>query len=607
MSDIIGIDLGTSNSAVGVVDSGLPVLIPDSDGRRLTPSLVFYPVDSSLPPLVGAKAREGAQTMRGTLLYSTKRLMGRRYAECSAWELGDLQYAVVSDSEGWAAIRLNDRLIKPEDVASLILAKLKQDAEVYLGREIQRAVISVPAYFNEAQREKTKLAATRAGLRVERMLSEPTAAALAYGTHQRRRQGHVAVYDLGGGTFDVSILHLNDGVFEVKATCGNTRLGGDDVDLAVVEAMEQEIIRRGGTVIERTEGWRRAAVLAKEMLSLSETTEIDLQELAGCGLGWRITREDLEAWADPVLEKTRVCCQRALQDAGLRMGDLDAVLLVGGQTRMPLVAHRVAEYLGKNPETPMDPEEAVARGAAIQAGILSGVLSDLVLLDVTPLSLGLETYGGLMNVLIPRNRTIPCKAGEVFTNAVDGQRSMQLTILQGERELAKDNWKLGEMALDFDPMPRGKARVGVQFEIDADGLLHVLARDLHSGKERKIQVLSAVQVDSQQVEKMVAESVDFAFEDIEARRVVEAQTKAQKLAASTRAALAALAGDCSAALEDEVRSALERLMQICENGSSREIKRAMEKLDQTTLPLADLLVDRAMAEATRRALSSSAQ
>ncbi|MEM1157377.1 MAG: Hsp70 family protein [Verrucomicrobiota bacterium] len=600
---IIGIDLGTTNSAVGVMDTGFPVLIPDAQGRRLTPSVVDF---NHREPLVGAAVANSDENHASSVVYSAKRLMGRRYQELTADEMGDLAYGIVEAADGWAGIRIGDRIRMPEEVSCEVLRKLKADAEAYLDQEVMRAVISVPAYFNDVQRQKTKQAAEHAGLTVERMISEPTAAALAYGVDREYPQAKIAVYDLGGGTFDISILELNEGVFEVLSTHGNTQLGGDDIDQALVDWIKNEIAPKAGndtlSKASEVEGrLRRVAERTKLALSSRDSVSVDLPEY-----NWSRTldRAWLNRLARPVIERTRKSCLRALQDSGLRLDELNTVLLVGGQTRMPLVREVVRDIFGQTPDTSVDPDEAVARGATVQSGILSGKLQELVLLDVTPLSLGIETFGGLMNVIIPRNSTIPCKAGEVFTTAVDFQETMRVSILQGERELAADNWKLGEMTIDFQKAARGEARVGVQFEIDSNGMLQVLARDITTGKEQQVEVDSAVDVSDEDVEKMVSESVDHAFEDMEARRKIEAWTKAKRLIETTRKAMS-MAGDAlSDNIKREIEVALASLAEMESRGSSREIKAQIQVLDQASLPLADLLMEQAMEQAVLKALES---
>jgi molecular chaperone DnaK len=434
---ILGIDLGTTNSLVGVVDSGFPILLADENGDRSTPSAVSYGEEI----IVGAAAlRQRALNPLRTVT-SVKRLIGRRGGE-SGWQ---------------PHYDLKSLGVTPVEVSAEILKKLKNIAERALEQKVSRAVITVPAFFNDAQRAATKRAGELAGMTVERILSEPTAAALAYGLDKLGEHQKVAVFDLGGGTFDISVLEMREGVFQVLATAGDTQLGGDDLDRALAAHIAQRLNLAANDmrVVE-------AAEAAKKRLSVDEETVFD---------GLKITRADLEKIAKPWLERTRVHCLRALSDAGVQAGDLDEIILVGGSTRMPLVRQFVAELFGKEPNTTQNPDEAIALGATIQAGILSGSLRQVLLLDVTPLSLGIETFGGLMNIIIPRNTTIPAKAGEMFTNAVANQHTMLIRILQGERELAKDNWELGRIEVPFPPGPKGSARVGVQFSLDADGIL----------------------------------------------------------------------------------------------------------------------------------------
>ncbi|HEY6675357.1 MAG TPA: Hsp70 family protein, partial [Terrimicrobium sp.] len=483
---IVGIDLGTTNSLIGAMDAGFPILFSDELGRRLTPSVVYFPQDGD--PIVGYEALQFEEA-----IYSVKRLMGRKIgeSECAGRGVG-----APGDS---VRLLAGGRIVSPEDVSAAILRKLKRDAERSLGSSIERAVITVPAYFNDAQRAATKRAGEAAGFVVERLLAEPTAAALAYGLDRLTEHTKVAVYDLGGGTFDVSVLELSGRVFEVLATNGDTHLGGDDIDAAIAE--------RCG--VSRT-----AAEAIKREFSESEPHEFSISPAL------------FESICRPIIERTRLHCLRSLQDAGLKPEDLDEVILAGGATRMPLVRDFVQEIFGKKPNTSQHPDEAIAVGAAIQAGILEGAVRNVTLLDVTPLSLGIETVGGLMNVLIPRNTTIPCKAGEMFTNAAANQASMRIAVLQGEREMAGDNWKLGEFEIPFAPAPRGQARVGVQFEIDANGLLSVLARDIATGRDTKVSMKSAVEVSDEAVEKMLSESLEHAFEDMNERAFAEACLKA---------------------------------------------------------------------------------
>ncbi len=534
---IVGIDLGTTNSLIGAMDSGFPILFADREGRRLTPSAVA---------LDGSSVGNGVLG-QGPALLSIKRLMGRRVGEVTT------SLPVEGKPGEPVRVRLGDLLATPEEISALILGKLKADAEAALGQPVNRAVITVPAYFNDAQRAATKRAGELAGLTVERLLAEPTAAALAYGLDRLGEKSKVAVYDLGGGTFDVSILELSGGVFEVLATAGDTHLGGDDMDAALAES---------------------AGVSLAEARALKHAGEIDLSACL------------------PIIERTRVHCLRALHDAGLASADLDEVILVGGATRMALVRDFVREVFGREPNTSQHPDEAVALGAAIQAGILDGAVQNVTLLDVTPLSLGIETFGGLMNVLIPRNTTIPCKAGEMFTNAAANQTSMRISVLQGEREMARDNWKLGEFDVAFTPGPRGQARVGVQFEIDANGLLHVLTRDIATGSDKVVEINSAVEVSDEAVEKMLADSLEHAFEDMDERQFTEASLKAEEMLPAVEVALAQLEVD--PAERAAIEAAAQKVRDAREARSLNQLKAALKQLDTLTEPLAARLVERLM-------------
>ena len=586
MSLIVGIDLGTTNSLIGAMDAGFPVLLADADGERLTPSVVHFPESGA--PLVGRAAARMRAVAPGRTVASIKRFIGRRVGE----EADDASYALAGAPGATVRVRVGEREYSPEEISALILQKLRADAARALGAEVTRAVITVPAYFNDAQRNATKTAGELAGLTVERIVNEPTAAALAYGLDKLRDRARIAVFDLGGGTFDISILELSAGVFQVLATNGNTRLGGDDIDAALVAACVLPI-----------PDWQKRAVVieAKHRLSNEDVVEIALPFAEGAqSHTFRLTRAELESLAAPIVERTRWHCRRALADAQLTPADLDEVILVGGQTRMPLVRRVVAEIFGRQPNISQNPDEAVALGATIQAGILSGAVQNVVLLDVTPLSLGIETFGGLMNVIIPRNSTIPIKAGEMFTNAVAGQQSVLIKVLQGERELAKDNWPLGEFTLDFQKAPKGQARVGVQFEIDVNGILHVLARDTHSGAEKIVQVSSAVDVSDEAVEKMLEDSLEHAFEDMSGRVFTEAKLKSDELLPAVRAAL----GKAGAALSEEehaqIAAAVAEVEAALAAGEAHRLQRANTALDQATQRLATLLIARAMAAAGRR-------
>src|SRR5450432_2779018 len=510
MNDIVGIDLGTTNSLIGVMDSGFPILIADARGARLTPSVVHFPIDDA--PLVGQVAVRMRALKPAQTIYSIKRFIGLRGDELREDD-ANVSYAIERRSGQPVCVVANDHRYSPEEVSARILQKLKADAELVLGWSVSRAVITVPAYFNDAQRSATKRAGELAGFTVERIVNEPTAAALAYGLDKLHSRSKVAVYDLGGGTFDISILELNNGVFEVLATNGNTRLGGDDIDSAIVARLGAK-----GFPIDRPEAaarLREVVIEAKHRLSTVDSADIEIPFLDGAtNFSCVLSRNELELVSRPIVDKTRSHCLRSLADAKLTPADLDEVILVGGVTRMPLVRKIAGEIFELEPKISQNPDEAVAIGATIQAGILSGAVRDVVLLDVTPLSLGIETFGGLMNVIIPRNSTIPLKAGEMFTTAVNQQRAMKIKVLQGEREMAADNWTLGEFEIEFQPAPKGGARVGVQFEIDANGILQVLARDTKTGAEKIVALTSAVDVSDEAVEAMIGDSLEHAFEDV---------------------------------------------------------------------------------------------
>jgi molecular chaperone DnaK len=632
MSKIVGIDLGTTNSLVATVDSGIPYVIADAEGRRLTPSVVHFP-GATAPPLVGEPARRIRIHKPRETVHSVKRFIGRRAAEVAAEEMV-VTYPLSRTGAGPVTIDLHGRRLTPEEISAEVLKKLKRDAEAALGEPVSRAVITVPAYFNDAQRNATKLAGELAGFTVERIINEPTAAALAYGLDRLNERARVAVYDLGGGTFDLSILELHEGVFRVLATSGNTRLGGDDLDRRLVDFIADQVRTAGGPDVAADPALlarvREAAEGAKVRLSTEAEVDITLPFLGPAfSFQDRLSRAQLETLTRDIVMRTREHCVRALADARLEPGELDQVILVGGQTRMPLVRQLVGEWFGcedfegvrgairlgdahhrgRGPSlnTSVNPDEAVALGAAIQAEILSGGFKHLLLLDVTPLSLGLETFGGLMNVIIPRNSTIPVKAGEVFTTAVDLQQSMLIHVLQGERERARDNWSLGRFSLDFERAPKGVPRVGVQFEIDADGILHVLARDLKSGRQLIVPLKSAVDVDDAAVQQMVEASVEHAFDDLAARRWIEAKLRAQETVDATRAALADTGAELAPAEREKIEAALRRVAEILpaedpatQTGDLNRLKAAHVALDEATQPLADLLMNRALDTLLRR-------
>jgi molecular chaperone DnaK len=587
VSDIVGIDLGTTNSLVGIIESGFPILLADENGERLTPSVVHFPEEGE--PVVGwVGLRARALAPRATI-YSIKRLMGMRSDEV---ERSSVDYELAAGEKGLARVRVRDREFLPEEISALILRKLKTDAERAVGRTVNRAVITVPAYFNDAQRNATKRAGELAGFGVERIVNEPTAAALAFGLDRSKKRIRVGVYDLGGGTFDISILQLDTGLFEVLATNGNTHLGGDDIDNAIIEY----VLAQFGAEIEAgdTARLREVVIDAKHRLSFAENVTIRLPFLKGKNLEMPLSRAELEKIAQPVIERTRWHCARALADAKLRTEELDELILVGGATKMPLVRAFVRDLFAREPNISQNPEETVGIGATIQAGILAGAIRDVVLLDVTPLSLGIETFGGLMNVIIPRNSTIPIKAGEMFTTAVNNQRAMSIKVLQGEREMAQDNWSLGQLEIGFEPAPKGVPRVGVQFEIDANGILHVLARDTKTGAERKLEMTSAIDVSDEAVERMLADSLEHAFEDMNERAWAEAKVKADEMLAAVEAALPVAGNEISDEERNLIAKAMQEVHEAASSQNLQRLQRANSALDQATENLANVVLRKAM-------------
>jgi molecular chaperone DnaK len=580
MSDIVGIDLGTTNSLIGIVESGFPILIADENGERLTPSVVHFPETGE--PIVGYPALRARATASRRTFSSIKRLIGVRASEAIKEKV---DYDLIERRDGFVNVRIGEREFSPEEISALILRRLKSNAERTLGCDVNRAVITVPAYFNDAQRSATKRAGELAGFTVERIINEPTAAALAFGLDRGKLKSKIAVYDLGGGTFDISILQLNDGVFEVLSTNGNTHLGGDDIDNALIAECRLSI-----------SNWqkREAVIAAKHRLSNELEARIELPFIDGKNHVYDLQRKELEEIARPIIERTRWHCRRALADAKVQAEDLDEVILVGGATRMPLVRTIVRDIFKREPNVSQNPDETVAIGATLQAGILGGAISNVVLLDVTPLSLGIETFGGLMNVIIPRNSTIPIKAGEMFTTAVNNQHAMSIKVLQGEREMARDNWPLGKFEIAFAPAPKGAPRVGVQFEIDVNGILHVLARDTKTGTERVLELKSAIDVSDEAVEKMLGDSLEHAFEDMSERTWTEAKLKAEEMLRAVESALREAGENVTEAERAQIALAEQEVRAAIESKAIARLQCANAALDEATQNLAVIVLEKAM-------------
>ncbi|HZV95164.1 MAG TPA: molecular chaperone DnaK [Candidatus Nitrosocosmicus sp.] len=591
MSRIVGIDLGTTNSLVAYVDRGAPRVIPDAEGRALLPSIVAYTPEGVL---VGDAARRQLVRNPARTIYSVKRLMGRGYEDVQG-ELAHLPFEVVPAAEV-VRIRVGEREVTPPEVSAQILRALRQRAEAALGEKVEQAVVTVPAYFNDSQRQATKDAGRIAGLDVLRIVNEPTAASLAYGL-QKLAQGTIAVYDLGGGTFDISILRVKDGVFEVLATNGDTHLGGDDFDRVLVDWLLEDIRAAHGADLsgdaEARQELRLAAEAAKCRLSFEPRTQLAIP-FGDFVYRRDITREDLEARFGPLVERTLGPCRLALRDAGLEPADVDEVVLVGGSTRVPLVRRRVEALFGKTPHSQLNPDEVVALGAAVQAQILAGGITDMLLLDVTPLSLGIETLGGIVSILIARNTTIPTMAKEQFTTSADGQTVVDLHVLQGERELARDNRSLARFELRVDPMPAGMPKIEVTFLIDANGILQVHAKELRSGKESSIEVRPTYGLTEAEVERMVDESFEHAEADVSARLLIEAQTEADNVANHVQRALTQGAQLAEPGERERIEAALARLREA-RAGTDRDlIHERTTEVNRATERLAEAMMDAAL-------------
>jgi molecular chaperone DnaK len=566
MGKVIGIDLGTTNSCVAVMEGGQPVVIPNAEGARVTPSVVAFTKTGER--LVGQVAKRQAITNPERTVISIKRHMGTNYR-----------------------VKIDDKEYSPEEISAMILMKLKQDAEAYLGEKITQAVITVPAYFNDSQRQATKNAGRIAGLEVLRIINEPTAAALAYGLDKEGNQ-KILVYDLGGGTFDVSILEIGDGVFEVLATSGNNRLGGDDFDQRIIDYIADEFMKEHGIDLRKDrmalQRLKEAAEKAKIELSSTLTTNINLPFITADASGPKhldmtLTRAKFEELTADLVEMTMGPLRQALKDAGLTPDDIDKVILVGGSTRIPAVQEAVRKATGKEPYKGINPDECVAIGAAIQAAVLAGEVKDVLLLDVTPLSLGIETLGGVFTKIIERNTTIPTRKSQIFTTAADGQTSVEIHVLQGEREMAADNKTLGRFILDgIPPAPRGVPQIEVTFDIDANGIVHVSAKDLGTGKEQKITITATTHLSEDEIQRAIKDAEKYAEEDKKRRQLVEAKNNADSLIYNTEKTMREMGDKISKEDKDRIQKEIEATRKAIESNDIDKIKAATEKLTQVS-------------------------
>ena len=606
MGKIIGIDLGTTNSCVAVMEGAEPVVMANSEGQRTTPSIVGFTAKGDV--LVGQPAKNQIVTNAENTVFSIKRFMGRKYREVPN-ELSMIPYKVVSGSGDNIRVSIRDKEYSPEEISARILQKMKKTAEDYLGEPVTEAVITVPAYFNDAQRQATKDAGKIAGLDVKRIVNEPTAAALAYGFGKdSSKDEKIAVYDLGGGTFDISILELGDGVFEVKSTNGDTHLGGDNFDQRIIEWMVDSFKKETGIDLSKDkmalQRLKEAAEKAKIELSNSTSTDINLPFISADATGPKhlqmsLTRAAFERMVDDLIERTKVPCQNALRDAGLTAADIDEVILVGGSTRVPKVQETVKALFGKEPHKGVNPDEVVAMGAAIQGGILGGSVKDVLLLDVTPLSLGIETLGGVTTRLIERNTTIPTKKSQIFSTAADGQTAVSIHVLQGEREMASQNRTLGTFDLVGIPAaPRGVPQIEVTFDIDANGIVHVSAKDLGTGKEQSIQIQSASGLDESEIEKMVKEAEMHAEEDKKEREKIDARNNADSMVYSTEKSLKEYGDKLSSTDKAAVESALEELKKAVSdpNASAEYLKEKTDALQNASYKLAEEIYKNSQAQ-----------
>lgn len=586
MGKIIGIDLGTTNSCVAVMEGNDPVVIPNAEGTRTTPSVVAF--TKSGERLVGGAAKRQAVTNPQNTVYSIKRFMGRRYDEVSS-EMTKVPYKVIKGENETARVEIGDRIYSPPEISAMILQKMKQTAEDYLGQKVTEAVVTVPAYFNDSQRQATKDAGKIAGLDVKRIINEPTAAALAYGLDKKKKDEKVAVYDLGGGTFDISILELGDGVFEVKSTNGDTHLGGDDFDQKLIDYLADEFMKQEGVDLRRDpmalQRLKVEAEKAKCELSTRLETDVKLPYITATAEGAKhlditITRAKFEMLVDDLIQRTVEPCKKALSDAGYTPADINEVILVGGSTRIPKVQEVVKQLFGREPHKGVNPDEVVAVGAAIQGGVLAGDVTDVLLLDVTPLSLGIETLGGVFTKMIDANTTIPTKKMETFSTASDNQPSVEINILQGERPMAQDNRTLGRFHLDgIPPAPRGIPQIEVTFDIDANGILHVSAKDKASGKEQSIKITHSSGLSDSEIEKMKRDAKEHEGEDKKKKEQIDIKNQADSLVFQSEKQLKEFDAKLNPEMKMKIQTAVDRLKEAQKGTNTDEMKSAIEALN----------------------------